>query len=345
MIRRLTFALAAALLVAAVALTQTQQNYFFLRDNEHRPIFGSGVRPTVTGNMGIPAGTPFYDTETFSLYYWSGSAWTATAAAGGTFTSPTITGATISTATITSPTVTGTVTNTGGLAFTENIQAPTHSYSLTADAVAQFGMALMVDAGTASRFDVATNGSTLTIGFLGGTGPSAQGSAYPVIFGGKHYCAPTEDGAFTLAHYLIIGAVSGRCTDSAAITTIGKNLGWALTAEPVSNTINPAGCTGGLGCINTALDTPSVGPAGQITLSADVAAAGWAVGDPVVYWNSGGTTPTGLTDGNTYWLVSVSTTKVTIAATKGGAVVVPTTQGDDATQYLQRLPQIAIKLY
>jgi hypothetical protein len=105
------------------------------------------------------------------------------------------------------------------------------------------------------------------------------------------------------------------------------------------------GCTGGNGCINTALNTPNAGPAGQITLSADVAAQGWAVGDPVTYWNSGGGTPAGLNDGFTYWLVSVATTNVTIAAMKGGAVIVPTGQGNDATQYLQKLPLAVVHVY
>ena len=107
MIRKLLF-LVALVLTAAFLVAQTSQSYSFLRDRESRPIFGAGLRPTVTAEMGIPPGTPFYDTSTYSLYYWSGSAWTATAAAGGTFASPTIT----------SPTITGTVTNTGGLTFT-----------------------------------------------------------------------------------------------------------------------------------------------------------------------------------------------------------------------------------
>ena len=68
------------------------------------------------------------------------------------------------------------------------------------------------------------------------------------------------------------------------------------------------------------------------------------IGDPVIYWNSGGTTPTGLADGKVYFLASVATTNVTLSATKGGAVVVPSTQGDDATQYLQKLPLAVISL-
>jgi hypothetical protein len=85
MIRKLLFALL-AVLVAVSASAQVNQNYTFLRNNEGRPTFGSGLRPLVTAEMGIPVGTPFYDTSTYSLYYWDGTNWTAAAlpSAGGT---------------------------------------------------------------------------------------------------------------------------------------------------------------------------------------------------------------------------------------------------------------------
>jgi hypothetical protein len=214
---------------------------------------------------------------------------------------------------------------------------------LRADAAIQFGSPVMPDAGTDGRFDVTTGSATLTIGIYGGagaglTGPTVQHSDYPITIHGLAYFRPAEDGAITRGHYLLMSATDGCVADSAAVSTDGLNLGLSLYSEPVSNTINHAGCTGGAGCVNTALDTPNAGPAGQITLAADVAAAGWTVGQPVIYWNSGGTSIAGLTDGAVYWLASVATTNVTLSATKGGAVVVPTTQGDDATQYLQRLP-------
>lgn len=218
-------------------------------------------------------------------------------------------------------------------------------FPLTADATAQVGDLVMPDAGTTNRFDVNTGNAAMPLGVLAGTGPSAQGTTgYPIVFAGLGRCAIQEDAAVTFSHWLIVSATAGKCNDSAAITTIGLNIGRALESAPVSNVIAHNGCTGGAGCINTALDTPNAGPAGQITLSADVAAQGWAVGDPVIYWNSGGTTPTGLTDGKVYFLASVATTNVTLSATKGGAVVVPSDQGDDATQYLQKLPLAAIHI-
>jgi hypothetical protein len=217
-------------------------------------------------------------------------------------------------------------------------------FTWTADAAIQFGSTVMPDAGTDGRFDVTTGSATLTIGVLGGTGASAQGTDYPIYTGGVAYVAQAEDQSVTRGHFLIQSGTAGKVNDSATVTTIGLNIAKALYSEGVTATINPAGCTGSAGCINTALDTPSVGPAGQFTAAVDVAALGWAVGQPVTYWNSGGTTPTGLTDGNVYWLVSVSTTKVTISATRGGAVVVPSSQGNDATQYLARLPLAAISI-
>lgn len=82
-----TLALIAVLLVSAVAWTQVNQSYSFLRGREGVPVFGSGIRPTVTAEMGVPPGTPFYDTSTFLLYYWDGSAWTAVVP-GATFSGP-----------------------------------------------------------------------------------------------------------------------------------------------------------------------------------------------------------------------------------------------------------------
>ncbi len=209
---------------------------------------------------------------------------------------------------------------------------------IVADATVQFGSTVMPDASADDRFDVTTGSATLSIGVLAGTGPSAQATAYPVIMNGLAHFRPAEDQSFTRGHYLLQSATAGAVNDSATVSTDGLNIGLALRSEAVTAVIVHNGCTGGAGCINTALNTPNAGPAGQITLGVDVAALGWAVGQPVIYWNSGGTSPTGLTDGNVYWLLSVATTNVTIAASKGGAVVVPTDQGNDATQYLQRLP-------
>jgi len=81
MIRKMLFAIA-VLLTAGLASAQPNLNYSFARDNQGVPIIGRGLRPTVTAEMGIPPGTPFYDTSTFSLYYWDGSAWTGSTSTG-----------------------------------------------------------------------------------------------------------------------------------------------------------------------------------------------------------------------------------------------------------------------
>ena len=175
--------------------------------------------------------------------------------------------------------------------------------------------------------------------------PSAAGSTYQVIYGGLAYVAPAEDQTVTRSHFLVQSATAGCVNDSATVGTDGLNIATALYSEPVTFTINPAGCTGGAGCINTALNSPNAGPAGQSTLAADAGTAGWAVGQPVIFWNSGGTTPTGLTDGKVYFLGSVSGANVTLLSTTSSAVVVPSSQGDDATQYLQRLPLAAISIH
>lgn len=69
----------------------------------------------------------------------------------------------------------------------------------------------------------------------------------------------------------------------------------------------------------------------QITVTAH----GWKVGQAVVFSNGGGTSPTGLTSGNTYYVQSVPTANtVTLSATKGGAVVDITADGVGASQTL-----------
>jgi hypothetical protein len=237
----------------------------------------------------------------------------------------------------------GSVVANGSLAFT-----------LIADTTGiQFGQTVMPDAGTDGRFDVTTGSATTSIGVMGFIDglaspypiPSVQGTKYQVIYGGRAYVAPAEDTPITRGHHLLQSATAGYVTDSATVSTPGLNIAKALYSEPVTNVIVYNGCTGGAGCINTALNTPNVGPAGQITLSADVVAQGWAVGDPVIFWNSGGATPTGLTDGAVYWIVSVSTTNVTLQVSLNTTgVVVPSSQGNDATQYLQRLPLSVVSI-
>ena len=280
------------------------------------------------------AGVLFIGNETYGLSCTNASTCTLT---GATLTDPTVTGATLTTATLTSPTITSpTITGTSTVSML--------AFPLTADAAVDYGNTVMPDASAAQRFDVNTGNATGAIGVLTGTGASAQGTSYSIVFGGQARVAIAEDQAATLGEYLVQSATAGKC-NAATIGTIGLNIGRVLETAPVSNTINHAGCTGGAGCVNTALDTPNAGPAGQITLAADVAAQGWVVGDPVQYWNSGGTAIAGLTDGKTYFLASVATTNVTLSATVGGAVVVPTTQGDDATQYLIKLPLSVVHVY
>ena len=240
------------------------------------------------------------------------------------------------------PTLTGvTLVETGTF---DNAIANSNSFPLIADAVIQYGSTVMPDAGTDGRFDATTGSATLSIGILQGTGASAQGTTYNLVHNGLARVLPASDQAVTRGHYLLQSSTAGRVDDSATVSTDGLNIAKALYSEPVTYNINPTGCTGGNGCINTALNTPNSGPAGQITLDTDVAALGWVAGQPVVYYDSGGNAPTGLTDGNVYWLLSVSTTNVTIAATKGGAVVVPSDQGDDGTQYLLRLPLSVVSI-
>lgn len=213
------------------------------------------------------------------------------------------------------------------------VVARNYMVQLTADATIQFGNVVMPDAGTDGRFDVLTADSTLGIGVLTGVGPSAAGTTYNIAVDGIAYVAPAEDQAITRGQHLCIsGTVAGVVTSSAGICAQGKTIGKSLYSEPVTYVIAPAGCGGS--CVNTTSET--------ITLSS---APGWAVNDPVIYYNSGGTSIGGLTDGATYWVRSISGADVTLKALKTDTAAINlTSAGDDATQYLIRLPQAIINV-
>lgn len=76
----LTLALA---LIPALALAQVTSDvgsgYTFLKDAQGRVIYGWGVPPS--SYEPLPTGTPFWNTSTHQMYYWSGTAWTAGVAA------------------------------------------------------------------------------------------------------------------------------------------------------------------------------------------------------------------------------------------------------------------------
>ena len=202
-----------------------------------------------------------------------------------------------------------------------------YSVSLIADAVVQFGQIVMVDAGTNGRFDINTANGPLGIGVLRGVGPSAQGTAYDIATGGLAYVAMAEDVAVTRGHVLYQSATAGFANDNIALQDAGLNVGVALYSEALYPFTAPGG---------VAADT--------ITLNA---APGWAINDPVIYWQSGDlTAPTGLVTGKVYWIRSINAAIITLSATRGG-VVLPITNntGSGVTMYFQRLPQAIINAF
>jgi hypothetical protein len=188
------------------------------------------------------------------------------------------------------------------------------------------GQVVMADAGTDGRFDINGANGTSGIGVLRGVGPSAQGTAYNIAIGGLAYVAMAEDQAATRNNFLIMSATAGFCNNSATVHSDGLNIGVSLFTEALFAFTAPGGVT-----TNT------------ITLNS---APGWAVNDPVIYWQSGdATVPTGLTTGTVYWIRSITTTAITLAATRGGAVLAITANtGSGTTMYFQRLPKAMINL-
>jgi hypothetical protein len=196
---------------------------------------------------------------------------------------------------------------------------------LTPDAIMQVGMVAMADAGTDERYDVNGAGGTLPIGIVGGSGPTAAGTARALVVQGTCYVAPAEDVvAVTRGHVCFVdGSDAGYVDDNAALQAAGLNIGIYLNSE-AAVTFD--------GAADVAAD-------GTITLDSDQTA--WAVGDPVIYWDSGDTAPAELTTGGVYWIQSKAGAAVKLAATRGGAAIT-LTDGSGTTMYLMRLPKCII---
>lgn len=219
--------------------------------------------------------------------------------------------------------VLGVTTTTTGVADGRMV-ARNYMVQLTADAVVQVGNVVMPDAGTDGRFDLNTGSATSAIGVLGGAGASAQGTAYNIIVDGLAYITPTTGTAVTRGHYMVMSATAGYVDDSATLGAAGLTIGKALCSEAMY--------TAATADVNLTNDT--------FKLSS---APGWAVNDPVIYYNGGGASATGLTSGNTYWIQSITTNTITVSATRGGSKIDITGTGNDA-QYFLRLPLCVINI-
>jgi len=196
---------------------------------------------------------------------------------------------------------------------------------LTPDAIMQVGMVAMADAGTDNRYDINGAAGTLPIGIVGGSGPTAAGTARALVVQGVCYVAPAEDVvSITRGHVCFVdGSDAGYVDDNAALQAAGTNIGIYLNSEAA-----------------VAFDgAADVAADGTITLDSDPTA--WAVGDPVIYWDSGDTAPAELTTGGVYWIQSKTGANVKLAATRGGAAIA-LSDGSGTTMYLMRLPKVIL---
>jgi len=196
---------------------------------------------------------------------------------------------------------------------------------MTPDAIMQVGMVAMADAGTDERYDVNGAGGTLPIGIVGGSGATAAGTARALVVRGICYVAPAEDVvSITRGHVCFVdGSDAGYVDDNAALQAVGLNIGRYITSEAAV-------------AFNGADD---VAADGTITLDSDPTT--WAIGDPVIYWDSGDTAPAELTTGGVYWIQAKTGAAVKLAATRGGAAIT-LTDGSGTTMYLMRLPKVIL---
>jgi len=211
-----------------------------------------------------------------------------------------------------------TLGGTDAALLTRNIRIP-----LVADATVQMGQVVMADAGTDGRFDLNATSATTGIGVLSGTGASAAGTVYGIVVSGIGYVTPALNQAVTRGHFLCQSATAGVVDDSASLCTAGLGIGKSLYSEATDVLVSATASTN------------------VIVLTS---APGWAVNDPVVFYEAGGASIAGMTSGNVYWIKTISSADVTLSATKGGAVLDITADGTITAQYLQRLPQAVIAM-
>jgi hypothetical protein len=166
----------------------------------------------------------------------------------------------------------------------------------------------------------------MPIGILTGTGATTSTQTYYLAMGGLAYVAPEEDQPDIDTTMVVV---------QSAVTA-----GYALFDATINANVH-----------NTEIGHPIYSEAKITIASLDDAndhlvmnsSPAWAIGDPVIYWNSGDTSITGLTEGYVYWLTTGTTgTDMYLAATKGGAKIA--ISGGTFTEgcYLQRLPKCII---
>ncbi len=199
---------------------------------------------------------------------------------------------------------------------------------MTADAVLQVGQIAQVDAGTDYRFDVNGVNNETPVGIVAGDGPTAQGVTASLVVDGYAYLAMAEDEADPVRGYVCYQDASdagyAACASSVSTSRHDYEVGHPVVTE-AKVTFD------GAADVDPAVDS--------IVLDSTPSPA-WAVGDPVIFWNSGDTEPAGLTDGKVYFIKTISTATVTLAATRGGAAVDITADGSGSTMYLQRLVKV-----
>ncbi len=204
------------------------------------------------------------------------------------------------------------------------------SVPMTLDATTQVGMTVCTDESkatcTGNCASPCASGSEKPIGVYWGltAGTAHASTLYSIVVAGFTYTIPEEDHAAIALGDVEVTAtgVGGYIEASATVNPVTHNqeLGHALVAED-KYTFS--------GTTDVDADTEI------ITLDSDPTT--WAVGDPVVYWDSADAAAVGgLTDGSVYWIVYKSGANVKLAGTKGGAVI-NLSDGDGTTMYLQRL--------
>lgn len=227
----------------------------------------------------------------------------------------------------------GVVKATNGSTGNGSIVSSAYLVPFTADATFYLGMVGEVDAAhatcTGDCLEPAAVGSDKPSGVYVGTAAATAHATteYTFAIGGKAYVAPAEDTVSVALNDIAYGASTGSSTGYAqfSATVAGGN----HNAE-IGHSLYP----------ETAIVISSLDDANDYLVMAS--GPTWAVGDPVVYWNSGDTTVTGLVDGGVYWVQYVSGSNVALTDTRGGTKTAISGGTFAAGAYLMRLPKCNI---
>lgn len=227
----------------------------------------------------------------------------------------------------------GVVKVTDGSTGRGALLAQAYLATFTSDSALQVGMIVAVDeshstcGAQTACVEAAPNSTDKPVGLYVGTGAATAHASteYTFAVGGKAYVAPIEGTTVANAGDIVYAqndavGYAGYAEFAATVGTANHNaeVGHVLRTEEAD-------------LIDSAADAGDT-----ITILDDL--GGWAVGDPVIFWEDTGASVSGLTSGAVYFIKTKNSHVLTLSATLGGDTVPITADFTASNAYLMRLP-------